>query len=235
MSIPVMIVEDEGLFRDMLRISLSGHDQFDVVGACGDGESAIGMALDCKPSVVLMDVELGDGPNGIETGLRIKEEMPGTGIVVLSMHADKEYISRLPLQQSEGWSYLLKQSIQDLDALTRAVEGAASGLMVLDPALVAGLRPKPKTNLEMLTARQSEVIALMAQGYSNNAIAQELTLGVKSVENYINAIYQQLNVTQDTPIHPRVKAVLLFLQESGTLANEQRLEATVPNAYIAHR
>lgn len=215
MTTKLMIVEDEGLFRDMLRVSLTSQDNLDVVGACGDGQSAIRMAKQCNPEVIIMDIELGDGPNGIDTGLKIKEDNPDIGIVVLSMHADKQYLATLPLQQSGGWSYLLKKSIQDLDALSRAVEGAAAGLMVLDPALVQGLRPKPKTRLESLTARQGEVISLIAQGYSNAAIAEKLMLGVKSVENYINAIYQQLNVTHEEPIHPRVKATLIFLQESG--------------------
>ena len=221
MATKIMIVEDEGLFRDMLRVSLSSQSEFDVVGACGDGETAVRMVREVEPDVILMDIELGREPNGIETGLRIKEAHPEIGIVVLSMHAEKEYLTTLPLQHSEGWSYLLKQSVQDLGALSRAVEGAAAGLMVLDPALVHGLRPKPKTRLEGLTARQSEVIALIAQGYSNGAIAEALTLGVKSVENYINAIYQQLRVTQDEPIHPRVKATLIFLQDSGGMVLQQ--------------
>ena len=213
--IRIMIVEDEGLFRDMLRVSLANRPGLVVVGDTGDGISALKLALELTPDVILMDIELGPGPNGIETGLKIREERPETGIVILSLHGDKEYIRSLPLAQAGGWSYLKKQSVADLEALTRAIEGAAAGLMVLDPSLVNALRPKPKSRMEELTPRQREVLQLMAQGYSNPAIAERLMLGIKSVENYINAIYQHLAVAQDEPIHPRVKAVLLYLQESG--------------------
>ncbi len=214
MSIKIMIVEDEGLFRDMLRVSLTDRDGLEVVGAVGDGASAIRMARELKPDVIIMDIELGGDPNGIEAGLEIKNADPDVGVVLLSLHRDKEYLSMVPPERSGGWSYLMKQSVANLEALTRAVEGSASGFMVLDPALMVGLRPRPKTKLEALTARQRDVLELMAQGYSNSAIAENLHLGVKSVENYINAIYQQLAITQNEPIHPRVKAVLTYLQDS---------------------
>ena len=109
---------------------------------------------------------------------------------------------------------MLKQSLADLGALTRALEGAAAGLVVLDPELVMGLRPKPDTSVGSLRGRHLEVLELMAQGYNNGAIAEKLVLGQKSVENYINGIYQQLQINREDSIHPRVKAVLLFLQES---------------------
>ena len=188
MSTKVMIVEDEALFREMLRLSLQAQPGLEVVGAAGDGTTAYDMARDLEPDVILMDIELGDGPNGVEAGMRIKQDVPDVGIVLLSTHKEKEYLSLVPLDQAEGWSYLLKQSVGDVGALTRAVEGAAAGLVVLDPVLVTGLRPKPNSSVGALTARQSDVLEYMAQGYSNSAIAEQLNLGRKSVENYINAI-----------------------------------------------
>ena len=112
------------------------------------------MARDLGPDVIIMDIELAGEINGVEAGLRIKQENSKVGIVVLSLHGDKEYLASLPLNHAEGWSYLMKQTVSDLDALTRAIEGAAAGLMVLDPALVIGLRPKPRTRLEALMVRQ---------------------------------------------------------------------------------
>jgi DNA-binding NarL/FixJ family response regulator len=211
-----MIVEDENLFQEMLRLTLGAQPGLEVVGAASEGATALQLARDLKPDVVLMDIELGDGPNGIETGIEIKKAVPSIGIVLLSTHKEKEkeYLTSVPLDQSEGWSYLLKQSVGDIDALTRAVEGAASGLVVLDPALVMSLRPKPNTSVGALTARQGDVLKLMAQGFSNSAIAVELSLGRKSVENYINAIYQHLQISGSDPIHPRVKAVLMYMQDS---------------------
>ncbi len=212
--VKVMIVEDEGLYRDLLRVSLTSRHGLDVVAAVGDGATAIRTAREIKPDVIIMDIELGSEPNGIEAGLTIKKENARVGIVVLSLYADKEYLSLVPMEHAGGWSYLMKQSTADLDALTRAIEGSAKGLLVLDPALVLGLRPRPKTRLEGLTARQREVLELIAQGYSNAGVAERLHLGVKSVENYINTIYQQLGIGQNEPIHARVKAVLIYLQES---------------------
>ncbi len=212
MAIRVMIVEDERLFRDLLKRCLEENTNLQVVAAVGEGKSALSTALSMKPDVVLMDIELGQGPNGIEVGLQIKQLRPETGIVLLTSHKEKEYLKAIPLDRCEGWSYLLKQSIADVDALARAVEGAASGLFVLDPELVHGLRPRKATPLASLTHRQQEVLELVAQGYSNPGIAEKLHLSVKSVENQLNTIYQVLDVNRDEPVHPRVKAVLAYLE-----------------------
>ena len=135
-------------------------------------------------------------------------------MVILSMHKDKEYISNLSAEEASGWSYLLKQSVGDTAALGRAIEGSAAGFVVLDPEVVNGLRPKQGSVAARLTPRQREVLSLMAQGYNNAAIADKLVLGHKSVENYINAIYQELNIAQSDLIHPRVSAVLNYIQDS---------------------
>ncbi|MDP3064750.1 MAG: response regulator transcription factor [Chloroflexota bacterium] len=210
----VLICEDQGLFRDMLRLTLSAQPRIDVVGAVGDGVSAVRLARELKPDVVLMDIELGSEPDGIAAGRQIRQTAPKTGIVILSMHKDKEYIFAIPMAQASGWSYLLKQSVSDVGALVRAIEGSASGLMVLDPAIVDGLKPVVGSRLSRLTQRQREVLELIAQGYNNSTIAEKLVLNEKSVENYINALYQELDIHRGEPVHPRVKAVLLYLEES---------------------
>lgn len=213
-KIKVLICEDQGLFRDMLRLTLSTQPRIQVVGAVGDGASAVRMARELHPNVVLMDIELGSEPDGIASGRAIRQADPNVGIVILSMHKDKEYISSIPLSQASGWSYLLKQSVSDVSALVRAIEGSAAGLMVLDPAVVDGLRPVAGSRLSRLTQRQRQVLDLIAQGYNNSAIAEKLVLNEKSVENYINALYQELGISRGEPVHPRVKAVLLYLEES---------------------
>ena len=214
MKTKVMIVEDQGLFRNLLRTSLTSLPSMEVVGDVADGPSAIRLARDKKPHVVLMDIDLGDGLDGIEAGFEIRRYLPKVGIVLLSNHKNKAFIDRVQEGEAGGWSYLLKESIGDLEALTRALEGSASGLMVLDPLLVASLRPKSSTPLMNLTPRQLEVLELMAGGYSNAGIAKKMVLGEKSVENYINAIYQQLLTSREQPKHPRVTAVLLYLRNS---------------------
>jgi len=212
--IKVLIVEDEGLMRDMLRVSLSTYSNLEVVAAVGDGESAVRAAEKLCPDVVLMDIELGNGPSGIEAGHRIRALQPRIGIVILSFHHEKQYIAGLPADRASGWSYLLKQSVTDTTALTRAIEGSAAGFVVLDPAIVEGLRPAANSSLERLTVRQCEVLELMAQGYSNAAIGERLTISQKSVENYINTIFQELGISREDPVHPRVKAVLSYLQQT---------------------
>ena len=117
-------------------------------------------------------------------------------------------------EEASGWSYLLKQSVGDTAALGRAIEGSTAGFVVMDPAVVTGLRPRQGSFASRLTPRQLEVLALMAQGYNNAGIAEKLVLGHKSVENYINAIYQELNVAQTDRVHPRVAAVLGYIQDS---------------------
>jgi len=213
----VVIVDDEALFRDLLRRTLSAEPGLEVVGVAGDGETAIRLAKEASPDVVLMDIELPGEMDGIEAALRIKKEMPQTGIVILSAHSDRRYVTSLPLEDSQGWAYLLKQTAPDLAAVVRAIEGSKAGMVVLDPAVVASLRPRQGSAVAGLTPRQQEVLELLAQGYSNAAIAQRLTLSQKSVETYINAIYQGLHLSNEPEIHARVKATIIYLENSQSL------------------
>ncbi|MFQ6026005.1 MAG: response regulator transcription factor [Dehalococcoidia bacterium] len=213
--VKIMIVEDEGLFRDMLKISLSSLPNLEVVDAVADGNTAIECANRLDPDVILMDIELGSDPNGINAGRAIKSEHPDTGIVILSSHRERQYLSLIAVEESSGWSYLLKQSVSDAGALARAIEGAASGLVVMDPAVVNSMKPRKGSITAGLTPRQQEVLTMMAQGYNNAAIAEKLVLGTKSVENYINAIYQELNLSHNGPLHPRVQAVLSYIRDAA--------------------
>ena len=212
--VSVLIVEDEGLFRDMLKISLSSIPNLEVVDAVSDGEAAIEAANRLVPDVVLMDIELGSEPNGIAAGLAIKQEHSEIGIIVLSAHREREYLNLVSRDEYMGWSYLLKQSVTDASSLARAIEGAATGLVVMDPCVVNSLKPRTGSVTARLTPRQQEVLSMMAQGYNNAAIAEKLVLGTKSVENYINAIYQELRLSQDNSLHPRVQAVLSYIRDS---------------------
>jgi DNA-binding NarL/FixJ family response regulator len=213
--VKVMIVEDEGLFRDMLKISLGSVPHLEVVEAVSDGNRAIETAGRLRPDVILMDIELGSEPNGIAAGRAIKQEHPEIGIVILSSHRERQYLSLVAAEESSGWSYLLKQSVSDSGALARAVEGAASGLVVMDPTVVNSMKPRKGSITSGLTPRQQEVLSMMAQGYNNAAIAEKLVLGTKSVENYINAIYQELCLSHNGPLHPRVQAVLNYVKDSA--------------------
>jgi DNA-binding NarL/FixJ family response regulator len=208
----VMIVDDEALFRELLSRTLSAEPGLEVVGQAEEGESAIRLTKEVKPDVVLMDIELPGKLDGIEAALLIKEESPETGIVILSAHSDRRYVTSLPLEESGGWAYLLKQTVPDLAAVVRAIEGSRAGMVVLDPVVVANLRPRRGSAVARLTPRHQEVLELLAQGYNNATIAQRLTLSERSVETYINVIYQALSLTNEPDIHARVKATLLYLE-----------------------
>jgi DNA-binding NarL/FixJ family response regulator len=212
--IRVLIVEDDSLFRDLLSLYLSREERLNVVGRAVDGESAVKMARKLDVHYDHVGIEIAGQLNGIEAGLEIKKDSPETGILVLSAHKDRQYLSSIPLGQAPGWSYLLKQSMSDASSLVRAIEGSARGLVVLDPEVVAELRPKDDSLLANLTSRQLEVLELIAQGYNNSSIASRLHLEEKSVQNYINAIFQELQLSGEEDTHARVKATLLYLKET---------------------
>ena len=210
----LIIVDDEPLFRELLARSLSAEPGLEVVGVAQDGATAVRLAMQEKPDVVLMDIELQGEQDGIQAGLQIKKENPKTGIVILSAHCERRYVSSLPLDDIRGWAYLLKQTAADLAAVMRAIQGSKAGMVVLDPAVVASLQPRQGSAVARLNPRHLEVLELMAQGYDNAAIAEVLRLSQKSVETYVNAIYKELHLSGEPNINPRVKATLLYMENS---------------------
>ena len=210
----VLIVEDEPLFRELLENALSRERGLEIVGVTVDGGTAVQLAEERSPDAVIMDVGLMGDVDGIKAALRIKERRPETGIVILSSHRDRRYVTSLPLERGAGWAYLLKQSVPDLATIVRAIHGSIDGMLVLDSTLVKSLSPREGSALGGLTARQRQVLQLIAEGYSNAAIASELGLAEKSVEIYINAIYQELGLSHEPGINPRVQATLVYLEDS---------------------
>jgi DNA-binding NarL/FixJ family response regulator len=212
--IRVAVVEDEPLFREMLVGSLSRQAGLEVIETADTAEQAIGLARQSKPDVVLMDIELAGEMDGIEAGLAIKKESPEIGIVILSAHDDPRYLTSLPLGESTGWAYLLKQTVRDLSAVVLAIEGSARGMVVMDPAVLVKLQPRDGSEVSRLTPRQKEVLRLLAEGYNNSAIARQLQVEERSVEGYINVIYQHLGISGEPEVNMRVKATLAFLKSS---------------------
>ena len=137
------------------------------------------------------------------------------GMILLSAHKEREYVSMIASDDLSGWSYVLKQSATDVGALVRAIEGAACGLVVMDQGVVNSMKPRKGSDTAGLTPRQQEVLSMMAKGYDNSAIAENLVLGTKSVENYINAIYQEFHLGHNCSLHPRVQAVLTYIRDSA--------------------
>ena len=215
-KIKVAVVEDEALFCEMLVGALSRQTGMEVMATAEKAEQAIAIARDAAPDVVVMDIELAGEMDGIEAALAIKKENPGIGIVILSSHDDPRYLTSLPLRESEGWAYLLKQTVRNLSTVVLAIEGCARGMVVMDPSLMAKLSPREGSVVDRLTPRQQEVLRLLAEGLSNAAIARELALEEKSIEGYTNVIYQHLSLSGEPEINMRVKAALAFLKSSRT-------------------
>ena len=210
----VLIVEDEALFREMLSRTLAAEPGLEVVGVATEGKEAVRLAAELSPDAVIMDIALPGGMDGIDAALQIKAQRKETGIVILSVHKDRRYVSSLPLSESPGWAYLLKQTVPDLSSVMRAIQGSVDGLVVLDPAVVETLQPRRGSAAARLTPRHRQVLELIAQGYNNTAIAHELSLTEKSVETYINTIYQVLQIPGEEGVHARVKATLVYLEDS---------------------
>jgi DNA-binding NarL/FixJ family response regulator len=210
----VVIVEDEVLFREMLVEALSRRAGLEVVGTTDKGENAIPLTRSAKPDAVLMDVELAGEMDGIDASLAIKRESPDVGIVILSAYDDPRYLTSLPLGQSQGWAYLLKQTVRDVSAVVQAIQGSVGGMVIVDPAVMAKVHPRKGSEVAGLTPRQQEVLRLLAQGLNNAAIAKQLVLEERSVESYINVIYQRLGLSGEPEINMRVKAALAFLRSS---------------------
>ena len=215
----VALVEDEALFRDLLRVSLAQHDGLQVVGVFADPESALREIPTLHVDVAILDIDLASPMTGVELGVRLRRALPDLGIMLLSNHADPQLLSSLPSDVAGGWSYLLKRSVTNVDTLQRAIEGASMGLLLFDPELTRRTRPRRSGPLTELSPRQLEVLGLIAEGHSNAAIAQKLTLSERSIENHVSRIYTTLGVdATDRSAHARVVAVRRYLDGSVTVA-----------------
>ena len=215
----VALVEDEALFRDLLRVSLAQHDGLQVVGVFADPESALREIPTLHVDVAILDIDLASPMTGVELGVRLRRALPDLGIMLLSNHADPQLLSSLPSDVAGGWSYLLKRSVTNVDTLQRAIEGASMGLLLFDPELTRRTRPRRSGPLTELSPRQLEVLGLIAEGHSNAAIAEKLTLSERSIENHVSRIYTTLGVdATDRSAHARVVAVRRYLDGSVTVA-----------------
>ena len=211
--IGIVVAEDEDLYRDLLVKALSLLPAFQVLAAVADAKEAQRVILDRRPTVAILDIELQSDINGLEVGLAVKAQAPEVGIVWLTSHAEPYFAASLARELRSGWAYLLKASVGDVGSLARAIEGAARGLVVLDPEIVRSIPKHVTGDLANLTTRQREILAHMAQGYTNAGIAEGLYITEKSVENQINQIYQRLEIDRQNPsVQPRVRAVLKYLE-----------------------
>ena len=217
--INLLVCDNESLFREILVSALESEPSINVVGAAANGLEAIELSKETKPDVVLMDIELGDGPNGITVASDIKKAFPDTGIVVLSAHRDKEFLSSFIDEGTAGWSFLLKQSIADIRSLARAIESAAAGQVTMDPSVMNDLFPRQRSLLERLTHDQMEALMFIASGYADSAISEELEINEDLVEPLLQTIYSDLHIEASEAVDQRVQATLLYLQETAQVSS----------------
>jgi DNA-binding NarL/FixJ family response regulator len=216
-----VLADDHYLVREGVRSLLETDQDVRVVAVCGDLESLLAAVEAEQPDVVLTDIRMppGSSDEGIQAAVRLRETHPAVGVVVLSQYATPSYALALLEHGSAGRAYLLKERVEELDQLVAAIRAVAEGGSVIDPkvveALVAENGRSDDSPLGRLTPRELDVLREMAEGKNNAAIAQALFLTERSVEKVIHSIFLKLGLTFEDSVHRRVKAVVLYLAESG--------------------
>ncbi len=215
----VALAEDHYLVREGTRQLLELGGRVEVCAAVGTAEELLDAVRRDPPDVVVTDIRMPPthGMEGIEAALQIRAEHPDIGVVVLSNHADESYAMALFAEGTAGLAYLLKERVGDLEELTRAITETRAGRSVVDPVVVDALvrrrTRQDRPGLSELTEREREVLAQMAAGRSNSAIAQEVSLSRSAVEKNVNAIFAKLGLVDEPSTHRRVAAVVAFLAD----------------------
>jgi DNA-binding NarL/FixJ family response regulator len=224
----VVIADDSLLVREGLEQVLAGQPSIQVVGSYADLPSLLHAVDADPPDVVLTDIRMPPSltDEGIRVAALLRESHPDVGVIVLSQYAEPVYALALFESGSDGRAYLLKERLHDREQLLDAVETVAGGGSVVDTkvvdVLVAARSRAERSSLAELTPREREVLALIAQGKSNSAIAEALVLTKRAVEKHINSIFSKLGLTDAGDASKRVKATLAFL------ADEQKAPSDAP-------
>ena len=214
-ALRVVIADDSVLLREGVA-RLLGEAGFDVVAQSGNAEDLLRHVAMHKPDVAVVDIRM--PPTHTDEGLRaaaeIRERFPGTGVLVLSQYVESGYAMELLSDSAEGVGYLLKDRVSDVEQFASAVRRIAEGGSVLDPDVVSQLlgRRRRDDPLEQLTPRERQVLELMAEGRSNQAIADQLFVTLRAVEKHVTNIFSKLDLPASTADHRRVLAVLATLR-----------------------
>ena len=213
----MVLAEDNYLVREGVGRLISSEEDMELVASCADYDSLVD-AVDAEhPDVVVTDIRM--PPTGTDEGIRaaneLRERYSELGVVVLSQYSEPSYTLEFLERGSKGRAYLLKESVSDIGQLSDAIRQVARGGSVIDPAvvdaLVAARSKAADSPMRLLTPRETEILAEMAQGKNNAAVASSLVLSERAVEKHINSIFSKLALSQEPEVHRRVKAVLLFL------------------------
>ena len=221
MSLRVVVAEDVLIVREGILRMLGYQEGVEVVGAVDDLPHLLAAVDEHDPDVVLTDIRMPPTgtDEGIQAALALRDTHPELGVVVLSQHVDAGWALDLFARGSERRAYLLKERVSEPGQLIGAIREVAAGGSVVDPKVVESLlasRARRQSALDQLTPREREVLAEIAQGKSNSAVAKSLFLSVRAVEKHINSLFSKLGLSEEEDVHRRVKAVLLYLSDRAT-------------------
>jgi DNA-binding NarL/FixJ family response regulator len=218
-AVRVVIGEDDVLLREGLA-RLLVESGFDVVAQAGDADDLLRKGLAHRPAVVIADVSMppGHGDDGLVAAAEIRRRVPGTGVLVLSQFYEESYAADLIGESANGVGYLLKERVGDVESFVDAVMRVAAGGTALDPEIVARMLGRRRSDepLDRLSPRERDVLAAMAEGKSNQGIAEDLVVSQGAVEKHIGRIFSKLDLDPAQTEHRRVLAVLAYLRGSPT-------------------
>lgn len=209
-----VVADDSVLLRDGV-VRLLEDAGIDVVAAVGDGASLLEAVERHRPTLALVDVRMPPThtDEGIRAALAIREHVPGVAVLVLSQYVEERYATDLLTGDTAGVGYLLKDRVVDVEDFVAAVRRVAAGGSAVDAEVVGQLlgRSARSSELDRLTPREREVLALMAEGLSNGGIAERLVISLGAVEKHISNVFTKLDLDHEDHVHRRVLAVLTYL------------------------
>jgi DNA-binding NarL/FixJ family response regulator len=220
-TVRVVLAEDNVLLREGISRLVAANSDFELAGVAADLPQLLALVAEQAPDVVVTDIRM--PPTGTDEGIQaaswLRQHYPRTGVVVLSQYVAPKYAVALLEHGSAGRAYLLKERVASVDELARAIRTVADGGSVIDHTVVDELvrarSAERSSGMTQLTARESQILAEMAQGKSNSAIAAALYVTERAVEKHTNSIFAKLGLSEEKDVNRRVKAVLVYLSHQA--------------------
>ena len=221
-TVRVVLAEDNVLLREGISRLVAANSDFELAGVAADLPELLALVAEQDPDVVVTDIRM--PPTGTDEGIQaaswLRQHYPRTGVVVLSQYVAPKYAVALLEHGSAGRAYLLKERVASAEELARAIRAVAEGGSVIDhmvvDELVRARSEERSSGMAQLTARETQILAEMAQGKSNSAIAAALYVTERAVEKHTNSIFAKLGLSEEKDVNRRVKAVLVYLSHLET-------------------